>query len=54
MVFTDNEPVFFAFPRKIVLLTKLMFVSLVLFQFGCFALSVEAFKHFTPKVCILV
>ena len=42
------------FPRKIVVLAKLMFISLVLFQFGCFASSVEAFKQFTPKVCILV
>ena len=26
----------------------------ILSQFGCFALSVEAFKHFTPKGYILV
>ena len=27
-----------------------MFISLVLFQFACFALSVEAFKQFTPTL----
>ena len=31
-----------------------MLISLFLFQFGCFALSVESFNQFTPKVCILV
>ena len=31
------------------MLAKIMFISLVLFQFCCFALSVEAFKQFTPK-----
>ena len=46
-MFTDTEPcrdLFFC-PRKIVVLTKLMFISLFLFRFGCFALSVEAFLH---------
>ena len=43
-VFTDTEPVFFFCPKKIVMLTKLTFISIVLFQFGCFALSVEVFK----------
>ena len=42
------------FPKKIVMLATLMFISLVLFQFGWSALSVEAFKQFAPKVCILV
>ena len=32
------------------MLTKLMFISLVLFQFGCFTLSVEASKWLTPKI----
>ena len=27
-----------------------MFILLFLFQFACFALSVEAFKYFTPKI----
>ena len=35
-------------------LNKLIFISLVLFQFGCFALLVKAYKQFIPKVCILV
>ena len=48
----QNQCSFF-FP-KIVVLVTLMFISLFLFQFGCFAFSVEAFKQFTPKVCILV
>ena len=43
----------YSFPRKIVVLAILMFVSLVLFQFGCFFLTVEAFKQSTPKLCIL-
>ena len=30
------------------------FISLVLFQFGCFTFSVEAFKQFKSKVCILI
>ena len=48
-VFTDAEPVFFFFSRKIIVLAKLVFISLVLFQFGCFTLSVEASEQFTPK-----
>ena len=31
------------------MLAELMFISLVLFQFGCFDLSLETFKQFTPK-----
>ena len=50
-VFTDTEPVFLFCPRKIVVLAEPMFISIVLFQFGCFALSVEAFKWFISKVC---
>ena len=50
---TDTEPVFF-FPRKVTTLAKLMFITLVLFQFGSFILSVEAFNQFTPKAFILV
>ena len=56
MVFTDTEPyndLFFCH-RKIVVLAKLMFILSFLFQFGCLALSAEAFNQFTPKVCILV
>ena len=37
------------FPKKIVVLTKLMFISLVLFQFGCFAMSVKS-MHSGPTV----
>ena len=37
------------FPWKMVVLAALMFISLVLFQFGCFDLSLETFKQFTPK-----
>ena len=50
-VFTDTELVivFFSVLRKIAVPAKLMFISLVLFQFACFALSVEAFNQFTPK-----
>ena len=51
-MFTDAKPcsdLFFC-PRKIVVLAKLIFISLFLFQFACFALSVEAFNQFTQKV----
>ena len=50
MMFTDTQ---FFIPKKIVVLSTDV-ILLVLFQFGFFALSVEAFKQFTPKVCILV
>ena len=35
---TNTEPVFF-FPRKVTALAKLMFITLVLFQFGSFIVS---------------
>ena len=31
------------------MLAKLMFISLFFFQFGCFALSLEAFNQFYTK-----
>ena len=36
------------------MLAKLMFISLVLFLFDCFALSVGAFKQFIPKIHIKI
>ena len=39
IVFTDTELVLFFFPREIVVFTKLGFILLILFHFGCFALS---------------
>ena len=43
------------FPRKIVLLTKQTDVQfIVLFQFGCFALLVKAYKQFIPKVYVFL
>ena len=49
MVFTDTASTSirqcsYFFPSKIVRLAELMFISLVLFQFDCYPLSVEAFK----------
>ena len=50
-LFTDTEPVFFFFlSQEDCSVAKLMFISFILFQFGCFSLSVGAFNQFTTKV----
>ena len=57
VVLVANIELVFFFSREIVVLAKLVFVSLILFQFGCFILSVEAFNQFTCTLkvqCILV
>ena len=55
-MFTDTElySVLFLLGRLYCSLNKLILISLVLFQFGCFALLVKVYKQFILKVCILV